>query len=94
MRDKNIEIFESNKANGLNLEDLVNIECIFASHNKIKDLFGISMLTTLVELNLNFNSISDITYIYSFNQISPLEELILLKKLWLNRNFILVIDPI
>jgi Leucine-rich repeat (LRR) protein len=51
----------------------------------IKELFGISQLTTLVELNLSFNNISD---------IAPLEDLVLLDKLWINRNHILLIDPL
>lgn len=42
LRDKNIEVFENHKESGLNLDELVNIECVFASHNKIKDLYGIS----------------------------------------------------
>lgn len=61
VRDKNIELFDSNKEDGFLIESLINIECIYASHNKIKDLFGISMLATLTELNLNFNQISDIS---------------------------------
>lgn len=67
------------------MDDLVNLECLYASHNLIKDLFGISHITTLRELNLSFNLIQD---------ISPLEELTLLEKLFLNRNKISVIDPI
>ena len=55
MRDKGIESFDDNKQDGFKLEDLVNVECIYASHNMIKELFGISQLTTLVELNLSFN---------------------------------------
>ena len=51
----------------------------------IKEIFGIGQLTTLVELNLSFNNISD---------IMPLEDLVLLEKLWLNRNHILIIDPL
>jgi internalin A len=58
---------------------------LYASHNLIKDLFGISNLTTIRELNLSFNLIQD---------ISPLEELNLLEKLFLNRNKISVIDPL
>ena len=85
LRDKKIEYFEDNKADGFKLESLVNIEAIFASHNMIKELFGISQLTTLVELNLSFNNISD---------IAPLEDLVLLEKLWINRNHILLIDPL
>ena len=38
-----------------------------------------------MELNLSFNKISDIT---------PLEDLVLLQNLWLNRNYILFIDPL
>ena len=85
LRDKKIEYFEDNKADGFKLESLVNIEAIFASHNMIKELFGISQLTTLVELNLSFNNISD---------VAPLEDLVLLEKLWINRNHILLIDPL
>ena len=55
LRDKNIEEFDNNKQDNFKLDDLVNIECLLASHNKIKDLIGISTLTTLVELNLNYN---------------------------------------
>lgn len=62
MRDKKIEQFDNNKQDGLKLEDLVNIEAVYASHNLIKDIYGISQLTTLVELNLSFNQISDISY--------------------------------
>ena len=61
LRDKNIEIFDNNKEDGLKLDDLVNIECLYASHNKIKDLYGIQVLSTLVELNLSFNQIADIS---------------------------------
>lgn len=61
LREKNIQDFEDNKTNGLKLEQLVNIESMYASHNMIKDLYGIATLTTLVELNLSFNGISDIT---------------------------------
>lgn len=42
LRDKGIEHFDNNKEDGLNMDDLVNLECILASHNIIKDLFGIS----------------------------------------------------
>lgn len=51
----------------------------------IKDLNGISQLLTLLELNLNFNLISDIT---------PVGELVYLEKLFLNRNKITVIDSL
>jgi internalin A len=85
LRDRGIETFDDNKPDGLSLEALVNIESIYASHNLIKDLYGISQLSTLRELNLSFNKISD---------ISPLEELNLLEKLWLNRNYIMLIDPL
>jgi len=42
------------------MEDLVNLEAIYATHNLIKDVYGISQISTLVELNLSFNQISDI----------------------------------
>ena len=42
LRDKKIEYFEDNKQDGLKLDELVNIEAIFASHNLIKEIFGIA----------------------------------------------------
>jgi len=63
----------------------VNIECLYLSHNLVRDLYGIANLTTLVELNLSFNNVED---------IKPLEDLTLLEKLYLNRNHIINIDPI
>lgn len=62
LRDKGIEVFDDVRGNdGFKLAEMVNIECLFASHNKIKDLFGIQQLTTLMELNLSFNEVSDLT---------------------------------
>ena len=60
LREKNIEQFEDNKQDGLRMEELVNIESVYASHNCVKDIYGICQLTTLVELNLSFNQIADI----------------------------------
>ena len=51
------------------MDELVNLECIYISHNLITDLFGIGMITTLIELNLSFNRIKE---------IAALEELTLL----------------
>ena len=88
LRDKKIAIFDDNyddAGSRLKLEELCNVECIFASHNLIKEVIGIGTLTTLVELNLSFNMIED---------ISSLEELTLLRSLFLNHNKIVVIDPI
>ena len=56
----NIECFDDNKADRLKIQDLVNIEAILASHNIIRDLYGIGQLTSLKELNLSYNNISDI----------------------------------
>jgi Leucine-rich repeat (LRR) protein len=68
-----------------NYEELLNLECLYASHNLIKDIFGICQLTTIRELNLSFNMIVD---------ISPIEELDLLEKLFLNRNKIQIVEPL
>jgi len=67
------------------MDDLCNVECVYASHNFIKEIDGICQLTTLIDLNLSMNEISS---------ISGLEELTLLEKLFLNRNKITVIEPI
>ena len=89
LRDKKISVFDDNfeETDGtrFKLEELCNVECIFASHNLLKDVMGISQLTTLVELNLSFNMIED---------ISGLEVLTLLRSLFLNHNKIVVIDPL
>ena len=83
LRDEQIDKFESNK--DFKVEDLVNIECLYISHNFLSDLDGVSMLNTLIELNLNYNKIVDVT---------PLEELHLLERLYLSNNKITVIDPL
>lgn len=67
------------------MDEMVNLECLYASHNLIKDLYGVSKCTTLLELNLSFNQITD---------ISPLEELVSLEKLHLNRNRVSIIEPL
>jgi len=62
LRDKGLDVFDDVRgADGFKLVDLFNIECLFASHNRIKDVFGIQQLTTLLELNLSFNLVSDLT---------------------------------
>jgi Leucine-rich repeat (LRR) protein len=61
LREKNIESVDDNPKEGLKLEDLCNIECFYASNNKIKDLYGIGTLGSLLELNLNNNRICDMT---------------------------------
>lgn len=86
LRDKGIEYFDDVRGkDGFKLEELFNIECLLASHNKIRDVFGVSQLTTLVELNLSFNELSDLTGI---------ENLTLLESLHLNRNNLTIITPI
>ena len=83
LREMKIKIVESNK--DINLDDLVNIECLYLSHNYISDLYGISTLNTLIELNSNHNMISDVT---------ALEELTNLEKLYLSQNKISEISPL
>lgn len=56
LRDKGLDDFDDVRGQeGFKMTDLFNLECLLASHNHIKDLFGISQLVTLVELNLSFN---------------------------------------
>jgi len=85
LRDKQIAVFDDNINDGLELNELVNVECVFASHNMIKDIYGICSLVTLVELNLSFNLIND---------LSGIEELTQLRQLHLNHNRIVIIDPL
>ena len=43
LRDKGLDVFDDVRGpDGFKMVDLFNIECLLASHNKIKDLFGIS----------------------------------------------------
>lgn len=67
LRDKKIAVFDDNIVededdceNRFKLSELCNIECLMASHNLIKDIGGVLQLTTLVELNLSYNIITDI----------------------------------
>ena len=88
LRDKKIKTFDesfSGTKDPFKFNLLVNLECIYASHNLIHDIFPMSQITTLRELNLSFNMIKD---------ISPIEELTLLEKLYLNRNQISYLDPL
>jgi len=86
MRDKGIDEFDDTRGKeGFKLIELFNIECLLASHNHIKDLFGVQQLVTLVELNLSFNEISDLT---------GLENLTLLESLHINRNQVTIMTPI
>lgn len=88
LRDKNIQIFDQpilGSKGYFKLDDLISLECIYASHNLINDIYGICQIGSLKELNLSFNMIKD---------ISPLAELQLLEKLFLNRNQVTVIEPL
>ncbi len=57
MRDKKIEIFDNNrdKKEAFQMDEMINIECVIASHNFIRSIASISTLTTLRQLNLSFN---------------------------------------
>lgn len=61
LREKNIEHFDDNKQDNFTVDDLRNIECLYLSHNLVKDVIGISTLTSLLELNLSFNKITDLS---------------------------------
>lgn len=89
LRDKGIDVFDDTHAKNKNesvlMVDLCNIECLIASHNHIKDLFGISQLSSLLELNLSFNQLTD---------LHGIENLTLLQSLYLNRNQLTIISQI
>ena len=66
LREKQIEHFENDysiavktaniqKMQRFNMDELENLECLLLSHNYIKDLYAISQITSLLELNLSFN---------------------------------------
>lgn len=66
LRDKNISYFDDNledkdrQGDAFKLRDMCNLECLMASHNLIRNINGILMLTTLVEINLSYNMITDV----------------------------------
>ena len=68
IRDKKIEAFEDNKADGLKIEELVNIEAIYASHNLLKDLYGIGKTF----LPLNYLGVLP-KYLYDYNSNKKFE---------------------
>lgn len=66
LREQEIEHFENDysiavktadipKKQRFNMDELENLECLLLSHNYIKDLYAISQITSLLELNLSFN---------------------------------------
>ena len=62
LRDHGIDEFDDVRGNdGFQLSELFNLECLLLSHNHIKDLFGVTQLVTLIELNLSFNDLTDLT---------------------------------
>ena len=65
LRDKSISNFDDNydgdDKDRLRLKEMCNLECLYASHNLITNVLGISQLSTLVELNLSFNAIDDLS---------------------------------
>ena len=81
LRDKNLSIIDDNyegeENQRLRLKEMCNLEVLFASHNLVTNLLGVSQLTSLVELNLSFNAIED---------LSGIEDLTQLKVLHLNHN--------
>lgn len=61
LRERGIDFFDDIRGEGgFSMRDLCNIECLLLSHNKVRDIYGICQLTSLVELNLSFNEISDL----------------------------------
>jgi len=69
----------------LSMDDLCNIEYLALSHNKLTLVAGISKLANLLELNINFNLVEDIT---------PLNECLNLEKLFASNNRIKTISGI
>ena len=63
LRNKNIQTFDDNKDKyvGIKMDELVNIECLLASHNVLRSIQGIVKLTTLITLNLSFNYLTELS---------------------------------
>ncbi|CAG9319675.1 unnamed protein product [Blepharisma stoltei] len=83
LRDKNLQSFESSEF--LDLSEMISLEYLCLSHNKLKSIVGVSELLGLQEINVNNNMITD---------LSPLESLSQLRKLFCSNNQIKVILPL
>jgi len=83
LREQKIKRFESTK--DMDFDNMMNLEWLWLSHNLLKDISGLRSLPTIVELNLNFNLISDIL---------ALEEMTNLEKLFWAHNKIADITPL
>jgi len=59
LREENLYHFDDTPK--LLIDDLCNLEYLALSHNKLTITTGISKLANLLELNINFNLVEDIT---------------------------------
>lgn len=57
--EKGLLVFE--KSEDFNPCDMLILEFLSLSHNQLFNVIGISQLTSLIELNINFNHVEDIT---------------------------------
>jgi len=76
---RNEELTEFNSGEGLDVEDLVSLQCLSVSHNYISDLEGVGFCLSLQELNINNNRVQS---------LGPLEGLCELTKLFAANNLI------
>jgi len=83
LREENLYHFDDTPK--LLIDDLCNLEYLALSHNKLTITTGISKLANLLELNINFNLVEDIT---------PLNECLNLEKLYASNNKIKTISGI
>ena len=58
LREQELVVFED--SGDLEIEELVNLECLSLSHNRLINVFGLGQLTNLIELNLNYNQIREV----------------------------------
>ena len=76
---RNEELTEFNSGEGVDVEDLVSLQCLSLSHNYISDLGGVGFCISLQELNINNNRVQS---------LGPLEGLSELSKLFAANNLI------
>lgn len=70
LREENLYVFDDTP--GLSIFKLANLEFLSLSHNRIANLMGVSKLTELLELNINFNIVEDLRLIICFKKESVL----------------------
>jgi len=70
MRNENLLYFDDTE--DVKLELMINLEFLSLSQNKITNLSGVGKIASLLELNLNYNCISDLSPLINLTSLQKL----------------------